>query len=64
MKTQLDQLKHLEHRIAEAKQDGRALEREFITNVLTATMLDCTDPNQKQGLRLARDIVRGLPPQN
>ena len=51
----------LELRIAEAIKQGREAERVFIDNVLTAVMLDATDQNQRDGLRLARDIVRGLP---
>ena len=51
----------LDLRIAQAIKQGRETERVFIDNVLTAVMLDSVDPQQREGLRLARDIVRGLP---
>ncbi len=44
-----------------AYQQGRETERLHIDNFLTATMLDAMDPDQRAALKLARDLVRGLP---
>ncbi len=48
-------------RINEARKEGREAERLYIDNVLTATMLDAMNPDQRAALKLARDLVRGLP---
>lgn len=43
--------------------EGRERERVYIDNVLTAVMLEVANKQHQAGLKLARDIVRGLPPQ-
>lgn len=61
MKDQLLQLEQIEKRIKEARNQGRELERVYIDNVLTAVMLEVANKQHTAGLKLARDIVRGLP---
>lgn len=51
-------------RLETARRQGREIERLFIVNVLTATMLDTQNQQQRDGIRLARDLVRGLPMDN
>lgn len=61
MKAQLEQLAQIEKRMKEAHAQGREIEREYIDNVLTAVMLEVAHKQHQAGLKLARDIVRGLP---
>lgn len=60
--TQLsDKISQIERRMEEARRQGRQEERQFIIDVLTATKDQSTHPATRAGLRLAADLVKGLP---